>query len=105
MTSEFHEEEKRYAVVTFEDDVKNVTYLYFREGEWYLTEIYEHSWDHPELPASRYFMIRGFSGPYDEYMEEYSKTQKVQKKINIVKTNLGQLLDSMIFGGKNVKSN
>lgn len=103
--TKFYEEDSRYSLVRFIGDNKNVTYLYFRENEWFLTEVWENSWDHPELSSSRYFQIRGFSGPLKDYIEEYNRSMGIQKITGLAQKTLGEFLDTLHFGDKNAKGN
>lgn len=95
----FHEEEKRYTLVSYTDGVKNITHLYFREGEWFLTETWEKSEEHPVFPSSRYFQIQGFHGPLADYIKEYQAFPEKQKQISFMKETLGEYMDTLMFTG------
>lgn len=106
MKTTFHEEDSRYALVVYQNDRKNVTYLYFREGEWYVTESFEESWDHPNLSASRFFTVQGFTGPLTEYIQQYQEQSRIDKQAKVVKTTLGEFMDTLMFGDRdNVSRN
>lgn len=101
----FYEEDSRYALVRFRNDEKNITYLYFRENQWFITEVWENSWDHPEYASSRYFQVRGFSGPLEDYIKENVRAMQAYRVIKMSEQTLGEFLDTLHFGDKNAKGN
>lgn len=101
----FHEEDSRYVLVQYKDDRKNVTYLYFREGEWYVTESFENSWENEAYPTSRFFTVQGCTGPLEDYIAQYRAQADMNRRARVVKSTLGEFMDSLMFGGKNAKGN
>lgn len=91
MTSRFYEEDNCYAVLDYSEG-KTKIFVSFRDGNWYINESSTQTAEAQE--NSFYYNISGFSGPVEEYLQEYNSHTKKTKIA-------GELLDSLIFGVKN----
>lgn len=100
--STFYEEDKAYVSVLYTPSgVRQTTFFFFRDGVWIVNEAHKEEWENSFYENSRSYVVQGFIGPLDSYIE---MMRGVDDKLQ-VKKNVGDTLDAVLFGVVNEKAN